>query len=231
MAVVTDAREDTLIDTVRHNLTVLHERIARAGGNPDAVTIVAVTKEQPVEVIEAALAGGVIDLGENRAESLAERAPLAPSARWHLLGQVQRRKVAAVAPHVALWQSVERAEVGVAIARHAPGAEVLVQVNLTDDPNRGGTTFPNVAPLVADLTAEGLQVRGLMAVGPLGGAEAARPGFTQLVRTADQLGLAVRSIGMSDDIEIAIACGSTMVRVGSALFGPRPHVSDPRPLH
>lgn len=213
------------------NIAAVTERIERAGGDPDAVTIVAVTKEQPVEVIEAAVAAGLTELGENRPEALAERAPLAPNAHWHLLGQIQRRKVASVAPHVALWQSVDRAEAGAAIAKHAPHAEVLVQVNLTDDPNRGGTSFDDVPALVSDLTADGLRVRGLMAVGPLGGAEAARPGFTRLVQTADVLGLPVRSIGMSDDIEVAIECGSTMVRVGSALFGPRPHENKPRHLH
>jgi pyridoxal phosphate enzyme (YggS family) len=212
------------------NLAELRERIERAGGDPDAVTVVAVTKEQPVEAIDAALAAGLTDLGENRPEALAERAPRAPHARWHLLGQIQRRKVAAVAPHVALWQSVDRPEAGAAIAKHAPGADVLVQINLTDDPQRGGTSFEDAPALVADLAADGLNVRGLMAVGPLGGPDAARPGFTQLVRTADRLGLPVRSIGMSDDIEVAIACGSTMVRVGSKLFGPRPRSRDARHL-
>jgi pyridoxal phosphate enzyme (YggS family) len=212
------------------NLSAVQERIERAGGDPDAVTIVAVTKEQPDEVIGAALAAGLTELGENRPEALVARAPLAPNAHWHLLGQIQRRKVAAVAPFVALWQSVDRAEAGAAIAKHAPGAEVLVQVNLTDDPNRGGTSFDEVAPLVSDLTDDGLRVRGLMAVGPLGGPEAARPGFTRLVQAADELGLPVRSIGMSDDIEVAIECGSTMVRVGSALFGSRPRFDDPRHL-
>mgnify|MGYP001594221394 CR=1 FL=1 len=225
MAAMTDV---SLEETVRLNLAGLHDRIARAGGDPSAITVVAVTKEQPVSVIEAALAVGLRELGENRPDALAQRAPAAPSAQWHLLGQIQRRKVGAVASYVALWQSVDRIEAGVAIAQHAPGAAVLVQVNLTDDPHRGGTGFNQVASLVADLTKEGLRVHGLMAVGPLGGPAAAQPGFTRLVRTADQLGLPVRSIGMSDDIEIAIACGSTMVRVGSGLFGPRPRSGDAR---
>ncbi|MDP1793813.1 MAG: hypothetical protein Q8K63_06705, partial [Acidimicrobiales bacterium] len=75
------------------NRTAIEERIARAGGDPAAVTIVAVTKEQPVDAIDAALSAGLADLGENRPEALAERAVLAPNARWHLLGQIQRRKV------------------------------------------------------------------------------------------------------------------------------------------
>ena len=204
--------------TVAENLAALRERI------PDHVTIVGVTKQQAGDVVADALAAGLFDLGENRADALLARAEATDDTRvrWHFLGQIQRNKIAKVAPHVALWQSVDRAELGPAIARHAPGAHVLVEVNLTDDPNRGGTSLAAVPALVRDLQAEGLVVRGLMAVGPLGGPEAARPGFTSVVQCADELGLPERSLGMSDDIDVAVACGSTMVRVGTAIFGARP---------
>jgi uncharacterized pyridoxal phosphate-containing UPF0001 family protein len=184
---------------------------------------VGVTKQQPASVIGDAIAAGLFELGENRADALAERAAATSDdrVRWHYLGQIQRNKIAKVAPYVALWQSVDRAVLGPAIARHAPEAAVLVEVNLTDDPNRGGASLATVPALVRDLTAEGLAVRGLMAVGPLGGPEAARPGFTAVTRCADELGLPIRSFGMSDDIDVAVACGSTMVRVGTALFGMR----------
>jgi hypothetical protein len=174
-------------------------------------------------VIGDALEAGLFELGENRADALARRAAATTDARvrWHYLGQIQRNKIGKVAPYVALWQSVDRAELGPAIARHAPDAHVLVEVNLTDDPNRGGTSLAAVPALVRDLQADGLVVRGLMAVGPLGGPDAARPGFSAVVHCADELALPVRSLGMSDDIDVAIACGSTMVRVGTALFGAR----------
>jgi pyridoxal phosphate enzyme (YggS family) len=210
--------------TVAANLAALRDRIARAGGDPAAVTVVAVTKQQPDDAVGAAIDAGLFDIGENRADALIDKAEATKDerVRWHFLGQIQRNKVAKVARHVSLWQSVDRAELGPAIARHAPGAHVLVEVNLTDDPNRGGTSLAAVPALVRDLQAEGLVVRGLMAVGPHGGPEAARPGFTSVVHCADELGLPERSLGMSDDIDVAVACGSTMVRVGTSLFGARP---------
>jgi len=218
------------IDHVQFNLARVHDRISDAGGNPDRVTLIAVTKEQPAEAVDAALALGLIDVGENRADALIDRAAAHASeeARWHYLGQIQRNKIRRAAPYVALWQSVDRAEVGAAIARHVPDARVLVQVNLTDDPQRGGAAIDDVPPLVRDLVADGLDVQGLMAVGPLGGSELARDGFTSVVRCADALGLPIRSIGMSDDLEVAIECGSTMVRVGAALFGARPKATPSR---
>jgi uncharacterized pyridoxal phosphate-containing UPF0001 family protein len=99
---------------------------------------------------------------------------------------------------------------------------VLVQVNLTDDPERGGASPPHVAGLVEGARDLGLDVAGLMAVGPPGGPEAARDGFAEVVRLADQLGLQERSLGMSDDLEVAVQAGATIVRVGTALFGARP---------
>jgi pyridoxal phosphate enzyme (YggS family) len=214
-----------LSQQVRDNLAGLHARIERAGGDPATVTVVAVTKQQPDAAVAAALAAGLYDVGENRADALAERATATataePSVRWHYLGQIQRNKIAKVASLVALWQSVDRAVLGPAIAQRAPGARVLVEVNLTDDPKRGGAALDAVPALVRDLQGDGLDVRGLMAVGPLGGPDVARAGFTAVIRCADELGLPVRSLGMSGDIDVAIACGSTMVRVGTALFGAR----------
>ncbi len=128
-----------------------------------------------------------------------------------------------------LWQSVDRLRLGEEIARQQPGAAVLVQVNLTDDPDRGGTKPGLAAGLVEGLRDLGLDVRGLMAVAPPGDA-ATRPGpgFRVVRDLADRLSLAERSIGMSDDLEAAVQEGSTMVRVGSALFGPRPRLASYR---
>ncbi len=219
--------------TIDANLAAIRDRIERAGGDPAEVTVVAAIKQQPAEALDAALAAGLLDIGENRADALAERASsnTAAEVRWHFLGQIQRNKINKVAPYVTLWQSVDRPELGPAIAQRAPGAQVLVEVNLTEDPNRGGTSLAAVPALVRDLQRDGLDVRGLMAVGPLGGPDAARPGFTAVARTADELGLPIRSLGMSDDIDVAIECGSTMVRVGTALFGARTRSAGPRNLH
>ncbi len=106
---------------------------------------------------------------------------------------------------------------------------MLVQVNLTDDPQRGGTKPALVGGLVDGLRDLGLDVRGLMAVAPHAGLDAARAGFRTVRTLADRLELPERSMGMSDDLEVAVAEGATTVRVGSALFGPRPRLA-PSPV-
>jgi pyridoxal phosphate enzyme (YggS family) len=211
------------------NLVRVRERIATAGGDPDRVRILAVTKGHGVDAVRAALAVGLTDIGENYAQELVAKADeLAGDARpdgaprWHFIGQLQRNKVRQISHLVQLWQSVDRLRLGEEISKRSPGASVLVEVNLTDDPARGGVPSGLVPGLVDGLRDLGLQVGGLMAVGPTGDPQVVRAGFRQVRELADGLGLAERSMGMSDDLELAVQEGSTMVRVGSALFGPRP---------
>jgi uncharacterized pyridoxal phosphate-containing UPF0001 family protein len=129
--------------------------------------------------------------------------------------------VRAVAPWVYCWQSVARAVEGEAIARVRPGARVLVEVDTTGVAGRNGCPPDAVPALVLDLASLGLGVDGLMTVAPpaLGEAPAA---FATVASLADRLGLPVRSMGMTQDLEAAVAAGTTMVRVGRALFGERP---------
>ncbi len=141
---------------------------------------------------------------------------------WQFLGAVQRNKVSRLAPVVSCWQGLSRREEGEAIARRHPGATVLVQVNVSGLPGRGGCAPEQVPELVAGLRDQPLQVAGLMAVGPPGPPEAAHAGFALVSTLADALDLPVRSMGMSDDLEVALSEGSTMVRLGRALFGDRP---------
>jgi uncharacterized pyridoxal phosphate-containing UPF0001 family protein len=212
------------LDHVRH-------RIEAVATDPSSVRIVAVTKGFPVEAVETARAAGLVDIGENYADELVGKAreveagssdpPARPGVVWHYLGAVQRNKVARLAPVVSWWQAVSRVEEGVAIARRAPGATVLVQVDVAGLAGRGGCPPDRVGDLVGALVQEDLDVVGLMAVGPPGPPEEARSGFTLVSRLADDLSLPVRSMGMSDDLEVAVAEGSTMVRLGRALFGPR----------
>ncbi len=140
---------------------------------------------------------------------------------WHFLGAVQRNKVAQLAPLVGVWQSVARVAEGERIARFAPGAQVLVQVETTGLPGRNGCPPAATGELVAQLRDLGLAVRGLMTVAAPGEG-AATEAFETVGRLADRLGLEERSMGMSDDLEAAVAAGSTMVRIGRALFGDRP---------
>lgn len=210
---------------VAERLAEVRARIDRvAAGRP--VRIVAVTKGFDVSAPRAALAAGLTMLGENYAQELvAKDDALDPGERaaleWHFIGRLQRNKVRTLASRVAVWQSVDRVELLDEIARRVPGARVMVQVDLSEGPARGGAAFDEVPDLVAHGRVLGLEVCGLMAVGPVGPAEAARPGFRRVVALADGLGLPERSIGMSADLEVAVAEGATMVRIGSGLFGDR----------
>ncbi|MGO8873325.1 MAG: YggS family pyridoxal phosphate enzyme [Acidimicrobiales bacterium] len=206
----------------------VRRRIDGGSADPASVTLVAVTKGFTVAAVAAALAAGLPDIGENYADELVAKAAALPAGEcggvlptWHFLGAVQRNKVARLAPLVTWWQGLRRVEEGRAIARHRPGSTVLVQVDVAGLPGRGGCSPDEVVDLVAALRDEDLRVAGLMAVGPPGPPEAARPGFALVSRLADSLDLPVRSFGMSDDLEVALSEGSTMLRVGRALFGER----------
>jgi len=217
-------------------LAVVRERIGRAGGDPDRVTVVAVTKGHGPEAVEAARAAGLDDIGENyAAELLAKSAALeavAPAAselnrsapRWHFIGAIQRNKVGRLAPLVSLWQTVDRVEEADALARAASGsgrpAQALIEVCLEPGGDRGGCAPEDLDALVERIR-DTVDVRGLMGVGPTGPPEAARAGFRWLGAAARRLGLAELSMGMSHDLEVAVQEGSTMVRIGTALFGPR----------
>jgi PLP dependent protein len=219
------------VDQVGAALSDLRARITAAGGRD--VTIVAVTKGFGVDAWAAAARAGLTDIGENYAQdALAKRQEwpavgLGAPPRLHFIGRLQRNKVRSLAGAVALWQSVDRPSVVDEIAQHAPGAAVLVQVNITGEEQKGGCA-PTDAHLIVERGRDaGLDVRGVMGVGPLGSPEDARPGFARLRALADDLGLHECSMGMSDDLEVAVAEGATMVRIGSALFGPRPDHQDP----
>ena len=205
------------------NLEWVRDRIAGAGGDPDRVKVLAVTKGHGLDAVRAALAAGLVDIGEDRAHELLAKADELDdgSVRWHFVGQLQRNKVRQIAHLVHLWQSVDRLRLGEEISKRSPGASVLVEMNLTDDPNRGGAAPGLVPGLVDGLRDLALQVEGLMAVGPMGPDDAVRAAFRTVRALADELQLPERSMGMSDDLELAVEEGSTMVRVGTALFGPR----------
>lgn len=210
------------VSTLAERLASVRERIERAGGDLEAVRIVAVTKGFGTDAAIAALEAGLTDLGENYAQELLAKAPAVARPRWHFLGALQRNKVKALAPHVALWQALSSLPAGREIARRAPGAQVLVQVNATGESQKHGCAAADAPALVDALRDLGLDVQGLMVVGPAGPAEGARPAFRTVRALADDLGLPERSMGMSDDLEVAVQEGATIVRIGRALFGPRP---------
>lgn len=218
---------------VAARLRGVRARIAAAGGDPATVAVLAVTKGHPAEVIDLALGAGLADVGENYAQELVRKAALRQGQdagaagrpavpRWHFIGQLQRNKVRQLAPYVAVWQSIDRVELVTELARRAPGATVLVQVDVIGEAGKAGCAPGEVAALAEAATAAGLRVDGLMTVGPTDATVDPRPGFDTVRRMADRLGLAQCSMGMTADLEDAVRCGSTMVRIGTALFGPRP---------
>jgi hypothetical protein len=212
-------------DEVADRLAEVRARIEAAGRRPDDVVVVAVTKGFGIDAVDAAHAAGIVDVGENYAQELAAKVGAATphsERRWHFLGRVQRNKVRSIAAAVHLWQGVDRLAAGEEIARRSPGAKVLVQVRIAGDEARNGCDPHAVPDLVERLDGLGLDVRGLMAVGPAGPPELARPGFREVSALADRLGLRERSMGMTDDLGVAVEEGSTMVRVGRGLFGARP---------
>jgi pyridoxal phosphate enzyme (YggS family) len=214
------------VDDIRTGLDRVRERIASAGGDPERVRIVAVTKGFDAEVVSTALAAGATDIGENYAQELVAkwacvRIPVAPP-RVHFVGRLQRNKVRSLAGLVDVWQTVDRLALGVEIARRAPGATVLVQVNASDEPQKGGCRLDEVDDLVAGLAGLSLEVVGLMAVAEQTDLASVRDQFDSVRRAADRLALPERSMGMTADLEVAVGAGATMVRVGTALFGARP---------
>lgn len=211
---------------VAERLGVIRHRIEAVVGSAraDDVVVLAVTKSFGPDAVHAAMAAGCRAVGENYAQEIAAKfVDVEPRPEVHFIGQLQTNKVRLVAPFVDVYETVDRDGLAVEIAKRVRGARVLVQVSPDGDPDKGGCALGDVPALVERCGALGLVVAGLMTVGPTdGGPEAARVGFRAVRRAVDDLGLHVCSMGMSDDLEVAVSEGSTEVRVGSALFGSRP---------
>ena len=141
----------------------------------------------------------------------------------HFIGQLQSNKVRQLAGLVDVYETVDRVKLAHEIARRDPHARVMVQVDTADEPGKGGCPLVELDELVAEVRRTELDLVGLMTVGPTeGGPEAARTGFRAVRAAADRLGLTECSMGMTADLEVAVQEGATQIRVGSALFGPRP---------
>jgi len=202
------------------NLASVRRRVEEAGGNPDAVTIVGVTKGQPPDVCRAAVSLGLAVLGENRVQEALSKMDEVPGAVWHLVGHLQTNKVRH-AHRFALIQSLDSVRLAAALARLGR-PQVLLQVNVAREAQKHGVS-PEGAVATAAQVAALVDLRGFMAMGPARGDP--RPAFAELRRLRDEaeqrLGgaLPILSMGMSEDLESAVAEGSTMLRVGRALFG------------
>jgi PLP dependent protein len=202
---------------------------ARSGRRRSDITLVAVGKSQSISKIQDAYELGQRVFGENRAQELAEKATGLPDdIEWHFIGHLQRNKVRHVRPVVSLLHSLDSVRLGAAWLKGPDLAPpVLVEVNIGAEPQKPGVPVPEVPRTIDTLMELGVDVRGLMAVPPLvDDPEVARPFFVDLRRLRDRIGntwpnVAELSMGMSHDFEVAIEEGSTLIRVGQAIFGPR----------
>lgn len=214
--------ENSILSRLPERYERLLERIRRAGGAD--VEIVAVTKAFGPEVISAAATCGITQIAENYAqECLAKLAAVEhePLPRLHFIGRLQRNKIKPLADVVDVWQTVDRGVLAHEIGKRSPAAAVMIQVNISGEISKGGCAPDQVGAVAAAVSDAGLELIGLMGIGPLGAPDSARPGFRRLRRMVDARGLRHCSMGMSDDLEVAIAEGSTMVRIGRDLFGER----------
>ncbi len=207
---------------MRARLEAVRVRMTEWGRDPASVRVVAVTKTFGPPAVRAAVAAGLTHCGENYVEELcATRAATDDLAvTWHYLGALQTNKIARVAACADLVASLSRDREVARLATLRPGAPVYVQLDVTGRAGRNGAPPSEVPGLVARAREAGLGVRGLMVVAPPDPA-GARAAFAATARLADALGLPERSMGMSEDLEWACRAGTTEVRLGRALFGPR----------
>jgi PLP dependent protein len=232
---------------LEENIARVRSRIAeaavRTGRRPDRVTLVAVTKTIGPERIREAVALGLRVFGENRLQEAREKVHQIPDVSWHLVGTLQLNKVKEALRLFEVVHSVDSYKLALEISRRAAAArpkpvDTLVQVNISQEPQKHGVDLQSARDLVADvIRLPGIRLRGLMGIAPLvRDPEAARPFFRRLRELRDRIqddvpGAELRdlSMGMTDDFEVAIEEGSTMVRIGRALFaseGSRAH-TDP----
>jgi hypothetical protein len=221
----------SVIVSIRENVARVEDRIAQAcarGGRARGeVTLVAVSKTFPAEFVDEAIAAGISEVGENRVQEARDKKPLVRgAARWHLIGHLQSNKAKDAVSLFDVIQAVDSIELAEKLARaaesHGKRQEVMLQVNIGDEPQKSGIARADVDAVVKQTSGlASLHVIGLMAIPPIGTPEESRPYFRELRSMRDALGLQHLSMGMSEDFETAIEEGSTIVRVGRAIFGSR----------
>jgi hypothetical protein len=215
----------TRLASVREGIA---DAAAEAGRDPAGITTIVVTKFQPVSLIAQLAELGVTDVGENRhQEAQAKAAELAHlGLRWHFVGQLQSKKARQVRAYASVIHSVDRVGLVDALRSEEASVDCFVQVNLTDDPGRGGAQPEHLEPLVEHvLDTPGLRLLGLMAVAPLG--EPPRAAFARVRTLSERVqrlapGAGALSMGMSHDYREAILEGATHLRIGTAITGNRP---------
>ena len=218
--------------SIADNLRSVRQRIARAaeraGRSPDDVTLVAITKGMSADAVRQAFQAGVRQFGENRLQEaqpkLAALADLRPQSTWHMVGHLQSNKVKASIQVFDIIQSVDSVRLGEALDKRAEGPiPVFLEVNVSGEATKYGFRPGELGEAFRHLDGcRNLQIRGLMTIAPLlPDPEMARPVFRKLRELAQGLGVRELSMGMTNDFEMAVEEGATLVRIGTAIFGPR----------
>ena len=210
----------------------------RSGRSPDEVTLMAVTKTHTAAEINEAIAAGAADIGENRVQELLEKYDSVSPVRWHLIGHLQTNKVKNVVGKVVMIHSVDSLKLAREINKRASAAgivmDILIEINSAMEETKSGISSDDLETLVREITAEceNIRIRGIMCIPPIAAEpEEARPYFREARELFDKMKTwdlpeerflpDTLSMGMSGDFEVAIEEGSTIVRVGSSIFGPR----------
>jgi len=221
--------------TIEQNVRNLQQRIARAcervGRSPDEVTLVAVTKTVDVSAIEAAFNSGIRDFGESRVQEakpkIEQLQRLKPGITWHMLGHLQTNKAKTAADIFDIIHSVDSLKLAETLNNCSPKRlPILIQVNVSAEATKSGFQLPEVKDAVKQIgQLPNLEIQGLMTIAPwVDNAEEVRPVLRQMRQLRDSLGLRHLSMGMSDDFEVAIEEGATLVRIGRAIFGERSRI-------
>ena len=228
------------MNTIRDHLNEVRENIQKAcekaGRSPQEVTLIAVSKTKPLFMLEEAYEAGARDFGENKVQEILEKHPKMPGdARFHMIGHLQRNKVKQVLPHAVLIHSVDSYRLAEQISQEAGKlgitAKILLEVNVAKEESKFGMMPEDVEEMAGQIAAlPHLQIEGLMTIAPfVDDQEKNRPVFRKLYQLSvdikkkniDNVNMGVLSMGMTGDYQVAVEEGSTMIRVGTGIFGAR----------
>lgn len=208
------------VGQLEQRLSKIRSDIKDHSPSPDDVRLVVVTKRFDAGVIQSLQSVDLNDFGENYAQELETKAAIVDDARWHFVGGLQKNKVKKIASFVAVWHSVSSSKLITEIASRTTEASIFIQVNLTGEPQKSGCQPSEIEALAIQATGAGLEVLGLMVMGPTGGADPA-PVFSQAHNLTKEFGFSRLSMGMSGDYKLALGYGATDLRLGEAILGPR----------